>query len=493
MYNWHKHLKAIIASLAATVTVVASPVHAQIISNTAAIEWQVGPTKIVKASNQVDIAVDRTTIIPKLSIFQFSSAPGAILLPVPPTMCRTTGGDVRVELEGAFARLLRTPATVEPTTRVRAGEPLVIGIASVLDNIRPDAVDALTITVKTPAGDTETLTLQESGVDTSYFVGVIRTAAVPPAGVSGDCLLSLKPGDTLTLETAREQDGTAIGSAPIDILIDPYGVVFDSGDGTPVPGVRVTLIDDSTGQPAIVYVYGDDAVSRFPSTVVTGSTVTDASGAVYIFPPGDYRFPFVSPGRYRVVVEPPGPYTAPSLSPPAELAGLLRSDGLPFTLVAGSYGLPFLLNDPAPVRIDVPIDKPGEALALRKSASVAVAAPGDAVQYRIIITNGDAARATGAITITDRLPKTMRLKVNSVRYNGSLIAYTVSNEARDLSVTLPPLAKRASGTLSTSSKFVPMLPPDRQSTGPRRATPAAQSAPSPTRWSGSPAIRSATA
>ena len=446
MYQWLKHLKAIIASLAATVTVVGSPVHAQIISNTAAIEWQVGPTTLVKASNQIDIAVDRATIIPKLSIFQFSSSPGAILLAVPPTMCRTTGGDVRVELEGAFARLSRAPATVEATTRVRAGEPLVIGISSVSNNIRPDAVDTLTITVKTPAGDTETLTLQESGVDTSYFVGVIRTAAVPPVGVSGDCLLSLKPGDTLTLETAREQDGTAIGTAPIDILIDPFGVVFDSGDGTPVLGVRVTLIDDSTGQPAIVF--GDDAVSRFPSTVVTGSTVTDASGAIYVFPPGDYRFPFVSPGRYRVVVEPPGPYTAPSLSPPAELAGLLRSDGLPFTLVAGSYGLPFLLNDPAPVRIDIPIDKPGEALALRKSASVAIAAPGDAVQYRIIITNGDAARATGAITITDRLPETMRLKVNSVRYNGGLITYTVSSEARDLSVTLPPLAKLASGTLT---------------------------------------------
>ena len=136
MYQWLKHLKAIIASLAATVTVVGSPVHAQIISNTAAIEWQVGPTTLVKASNQVDIAVDRATIIPKLSIFQFSSSPGAILLAVPPTMCRTTGGDVRVELEGAFARLSRAPATVEATTRVRAGEPLVIGISAKLAEVK---------------------------------------------------------------------------------------------------------------------------------------------------------------------------------------------------------------------------------------------------------------------------------------------------------------------------------------------------------------------
>ena len=367
MHSRINHLKAIIATLAATLAVAVSPVHAQTISNTAAIEWQVGSTTLVKSSNKIDIAVERPAIIPTLSIFEFSSAPGATLLPVPATMCRTAGGDIPVMLEGAFASTPRTPATVQSTTKVRAGEPIVIGIASASDNIRADAVDVMTVTLKTPAGDTETLTLQETGANTSIFVGVIRTAAVPPGGISGDCVLSLRPGDTLTLESTRAQDGSTIGGIPIDILIDPYGIVFDSGDGVPVPGVRVTLIDDSTGQPAIVY--GDDAVSRFPSTVITGSTVTDASGATYIFPPGDYRFPFVSPGRYRVVVEPPGPYTAPSLSPPAELAGLLRPDGVPFTLVAGSYGLPFLLNDPAPVRIDIPIDKPGEALALRKTAS----------------------------------------------------------------------------------------------------------------------------
>jgi uncharacterized repeat protein (TIGR01451 family) len=446
MFYGVNHLKAIIASCAALISAAVAPVHAQTITNTANIQWEVGASTIARQSNRVDIAIERPSTTLALTTYQFSSGPGATLLPVPETLCRGAGGDAPVTLEGAFANIALSPAKVEQTNRIRAGEPLVIGITSALDNIRADAVDLMSVTLTTPGGDSETLTLQETGANTGMFVGIIRTAAVPPTPTSGDCQLSLRPGDTLTLASTRAQDGSAIASSPIEVLIDPFGIVFDSGDGSPVPGVRVTLIDDTTGQPATVF--GDDAVSRFPSTLLTGSTVTDSSGATYAFPPGDYRFPFVRPGRYRLVVEPPAPFTAPSLSTPAELAGLLRPDGLPYTLISGSYGQPFLVLDPAPVRVDIPIDKPGAALQLRKTASATVAVPGDAIQYRIIITNGDGVRATGAITVYDRLPDTMRLKLKSVRYNSIETAYTVSNDGRDLTVTVPPLVARASGVLT---------------------------------------------
>ena len=440
------HLKAIIASCAALVLAAVVPVHAQIITNTANLQWQVGATTMTRQSNRVDIPVDIPTTAASLTTYHFSGKPGATLLPVPETLCRGSGGNAPVTLEGAFAATSRNPASVEQTNRIRAGEPLIVGLTSGADNIRADAIDSMVITLTTPAGDSETLTLRETGANTGLFIGIVRTAAVPPSPVVGDCQLSLRPGDTLTLASTRAQDGAVIASSPIEVLIDPFGIVFDSGDGTPIPGVRVTLIDDATGQPAVVF--GDDAVSRFPSTVLTGSTVTDSSGAAYIFPPGDYRFPYVRPGRYRVIIEPPSPYTAPSLSTPAELATLLRPDGVPYTIIAGSYGLPFLVVDPAPVRVDIPIDRPGAALQLRKTASSAVAVPGDAVQYRIVITNGDNARATGAITVTDRLPDAMRLKPDSVRYAGSKIAYSVSIDGRDLTIVVPPLAASASGALT---------------------------------------------
>lgn len=439
-------LKAGGAVFTAMVSVAVTPLHAQMISNTATLQWQAGATTIVAQSNRVDLIVERPPANVTLTTFQFSGETNAERLSVPSTTCRATTGDTPVVLEGAFADTPREPAMVERTTRIRAGEPLIVAINSALDNRDPLSVDTLTVTVKTPSGDSETLILRETGTNTGQFVGIVKTAAVPPSPIPGDCQLSVRPGDTLALETTRHTDGTLIATSPIEVLVDPFGVVFDSGDGKPVAGTRVTLIDDANGQPAIVF--GDDAVSRFPSTLVTGNAVQDASGATYVFPPGDYRFPFVKPGRYRLIIEPPAPYTSPSLSTPAELAGLVRPDGQPFAIQSGSYGQPFLVVDPAPVRVDIPVDRPGGALTIRKTASTAVAVPGDAVQYKIVVTNGDAVRATGAITVNDRLPRAMRLKNESVKYNGSRISYTVSSDGRDLAVTLSPLAARASGTLT---------------------------------------------
>ena len=419
MFSVINHMKAAfgaVAALAALATGTDARAQTQTISNTATVQWQAGNSTVVRSSNRIDIAVG--TIVPpslSLSTFQFSGDVNAERLTVPETICRGTNGEIPVKLEGAFAGTPLAPASVERTTRIRAGEPLVVGITSAADNRDSTAVDTMTVVVSTPAGDAETLILRETGANTGYFVGMIRTAAVPPEVVRGDCHLSLRPGDTLSLSTSRE-NGSLVASSPVEVLIDPFGIAFDSGDGAPVQDVRITLIDADTNLPAIVF--GDDAVSRFPSTLLTGSTVTDASGVIYKFPAGEYRFPFVKPGQYKLLFEPVTPYTGPSKSTPAELANLRRPDGQPFMVVAGSYGGVFILSDPQPVRVDIPLDRPGAALEVRKSASQAVVVPGDGVQYKIIVTNGDAVRATGSITVTDKLPDTMRLSPNTVRYNG---------------------------------------------------------------------------
>ena len=437
------HIRAALLALGTLAGVAAgASAHAQAtISNVATVEYSVGATTIVRSSNRVDIAVGATATGIALETFHFSGAANATRLTVTDTMCRGSAGTAPVTLEGAFAGVPLSPAAVERASQFRAGEPLIVAITSAEDNRDHLAVDTLVVTLTTPTGDAETLMLRESGIDTGYFVGIVKTAAVPPSPVKGDCVLSVKLGETLMLSTSRE-NGSLVATAPVDVLIDPFGVAFDSGDGAPVQDVRVTLIDVDTGQPAIVF--GDDAVSRYPSTLLTGSTVTDAGGASYRFPPGDYRFPFVRPGRYRLKVEPPTPYSAPSRSSPAEIALLRRPDGEPFAILAASYGGIFVLNDPQPVRIDIPLDRPGATLELRKTASVAVAVPGDGVQYRIVVTNGDASRATGAVTVTDLLPSTMRLKPASVRANSRLISYSVSPNGLRLSIPVGPLASRAS-------------------------------------------------
>ncbi len=459
------HIRTALAAVAAFATIVAgTEARAQetaanattTISNTATVQWELGSNLFVRSSNRVDIDV-ATAPAPTLSLstFQLSGDPNAEHLLVPKTICRGTAGEAPVTLEGAFAGVALDPAAVARTTRIRAGEPLVVAISSAGDNGNPNAIDELTVVLNTPAGDRETLILHESGPNTGYFVGLVRTAAVPPDGVRGDCQLSLKPGETLTLSTMRE-NGSLVATSPVEVLVDPYGVAFDSGDGTPVQDVQVTLVNADTNEPAIVY--GDDAMSRFPSTVISGSTVTDASGASYSFPVGEYRFPFVAPGRYRLIVTPPSPFKTPSLSTPAELVSLSRPDGAPFALVAGSYGNVFVLSDPQPVRIDIPMDRPGGALQIRKTASQAVVVPGDGVQYKIIVTNGDAVRSTGAITVSDKLPDAMRLSPGTVRYNGIVASYSVSSDGRLLTIPLSPLAARASGTITYLLEVRPDAP-----------------------------------
>lgn len=436
-------LLGLVAILAGSLTTA----DAQTISNIATIQWDAGTSRIIRNSNQVDLVVEQSpSATPTLTTYRLDSSQAAQNVPVPTTLCQGSAGTAPVVLQGAFSGTPLSPASVVQTTRVRAGEPLILAINSTSDNQNPNAIDTLTVRLDTPSGDSETLTLSESGPNTAVFVGIIRTVASPPTPTRNDCVLSLLPGERLTLTSRRSTDGSLIASAPVDVLVDPYGIVFDSGDGAPIPGSSVTLVDAATGQPA--QVFGDDGVSSFPATIVTGSTVTDSGGNIYVFPPGDYRFPFVRPGNYRLLVQPPPPYTVPSASSPADLAGLRRPDGAPFAIGAGSYGGVFTLSSPAPVRIDVPADKPGGSLILRKSASSPVAVPGDPLQYRIDIRNGDATRLTGAITVNDVLPNEMRLKANTVRYNGIQIPYLVSSDGRNLSVAVPPLAGGSSGIIT---------------------------------------------
>ena len=280
-------------------------------------------------------------------------------------------------------------------------------------NRDPKAVDTVTVTLITTSGDRETLVVDEDDVNTGVFVGIIATRAVPPALVKGDCALSLNADDKISIECRRDGSQKPIATAIIDALVDPAGVAFDSEDGTPVSGARVTLIDAATGLPATVY--ASDGKTRYPSAILTGQTVIDAAGQSYALPPGEYRFPQANAGRYRLKVEPPAPYVAPSALTPAQFADLLRPDGNPFAVSGASYGEVFTLSGPAEVRIDIPLDRPPLAINLSKTASRGVASPGDQVVYTITARNPDSVHAKRGVTLTDVLPTAMRLRPDTIQ------------------------------------------------------------------------------
>jgi len=281
---------------------------AQTVSNTAFVEWDQTDGRVQRPSNRVDLLVEAPPPTAPISIttFQFDDPPGGgTQINLPETQCRTENGSTPITLNGIFSDLETAPASLSPRTEIAPNEPLVIFINSPSHNEDPDEIETFDIELTTEQGDREVISVTETGANTGDFVGVINTTATPPAPIQGNCILSVAPGSDLSIDIFDDLGGDLLGTISVEILIDPFGLVFDSADGTPVSGARVTLIDNATGLPATVF--GDDGVSAFPSSIITGSTVTDSGGTVYNFDPGFYRFPFARPGDYRLVVEPPPP------------------------------------------------------------------------------------------------------------------------------------------------------------------------------------------
>ncbi len=91
------------------------------------------------------------------------------------------------------------------------------------------------------------------------------------------------------------------------------------------------------------------------------------------------------------------------------------------------------------MRIDIPLDRPFTPIVLSKTASRAEAEAGDLVQYRLVVRNPDAAAATGALTISDRIPDQMRLRTGSVRVDGVRAPDPIVGPDRMLRFALPSL------------------------------------------------------
>ena len=444
MASYRKYLGLVAAWAAAAVLFAAAPAHAQaVISNTASAGWDHDGRPGQTLSNRVDVVVNpRPTPPPAIATYRLTNGDGERSVPLAPTQCvraATRSFSGIIPLGGVYEGISTSPASLQNSNSFRAGEMLVIGVTLASANVDPRQRDTIDVVIELENGDREQITLTETAHSSGEFVGMINTIGVPPAVVQGDCRLSVNPGAPLALRVSDLASASLVATATISFLVDPFGIVFDSGDGTPVPGSRVTIIDTATGQPA--QVFGDDGVSSYPSSVVTGQSVTDSGGTVYNFPPGDYRFPFVAPGTYRLIVEPPSPFTAPSTASPADLAAFRRpDDGLPFEISGASYGNPFTLNSPAPVRVDIPVDQPGLPLILRKTTSTQVAVPGDVVQYRIEVANRDARRTTGAVTVSDILPVGLRLRTDTVRIDGVLTEPGVAANGREFRVIVPAIA-----------------------------------------------------
>ena len=399
------------------------------------------------------VSIDVTSLAAHIETFR--PAPGAgLATPITASRC----GGASLPVVGGSGGTTTVASIIQATT-LRAGEELFFRVSAPRANADPAVVDVLSVTLVTTGGDREEIEVFETAPDSGVFMGAIPTAASPPEPVRSDCHLSVASGDRILIEPRIAGQANPVATAMVNILVDPFGLVFDSEDGTPINGARVSLVDALTGAPAIVF--ADDGITRYPSTMISGQPVTDSAGNVYPMQPGEFRFPLAPLGQYRLVVEPPAPYSAPSLASLAQLAVLTRPDGQPLRIVDGSFGRPFALSDPAPVRIDIPLDRPSLAVALSKSASRFNATPGDVVFYTIIARNQDEQRAKRQVTLVDTPSPWLRLRTASIRIDGvpAPAAVTVRPDGHGLTIALGDIAPGAIRTVTYAMTVRADAPP----------------------------------
>jgi uncharacterized repeat protein (TIGR01451 family) len=423
------------------------------ITNIATIAYELADTgRVMRLQASADLVVSFPPVTARLEIMQLSCenrCAREMTIQVPPAEYSETGlqGGAftaqmppanHSELHGTLGPIdLSAPVGLVSIENLPLAVPLFVVLESDGLNRRPRIVDSAIVTLRdNRSGDVETLRIHETGPDTGLFVAAIETV-LPPS----------RPGDgkLTTLEFSRvsaeysdpnypdrvERDEVYVGP------FDPAGIVFDASSGAPVDDVQLTLIDVSTNAPA--QVLGDDLVSGFPSTLVTGHVATDESGRVYRFGTGEYRFPMVRPGRYRLdIVPPPGfvlmPPPAPiartlsfssrAVNPSMELSeqSMLEEN---LAVGAGSFQDDFLVLAGQPLRINVPLARVA-VTTLSRQANRDSAEAGDFIGYTVALTSTLAT----TVDLADTLPPAIRLVPGTVRVDGVQVAPVVGPDGR---------------------------------------------------------------
>lgn len=399
-----------------TLAAAAPPPAGSRIANTAAMTY--GGFSASVPSNTIEVVTQSAAII---DFLKYAPRPESGGTAVPVAITYYDNG-------GSFVAIPQPPPTLNPTVPLLGalgsqpliyylGETLYLRLTDLDQNLNSTVAETILLTVScAETADTEILRLTETGPNTGIFTGYMPTVSAGTPSADGQLLVT----DNCHLQASYTDPDDLVQTVTDAALVDPYGIVFDSRTGQPVDGATVTLINVTTGQPALVY--GDDGVSVYQpdgsptgtATVITGGIATDESGASYQMPSGGFRFPYVLPGTYRLAVTAPGGYTAPSAVPTSELL-VVRPDA---ALVLGSRAENFVVNPGPALRIDFPADPLDSGLWLQKQVNHEQVSVGEFLLYRLTLQNNNTVATTRQTVISDHLPPGFRYQRDSTRVNG---------------------------------------------------------------------------
>jgi len=341
-----------------------------------------------------------------------SEAPSQTSSAVTSVTCRTQGS----------IRFL--DASLGQTNRYSVGDKICIEVTDLDQNKDPSLAETVTVSIKTSkTEDAETLTLTETGIDTGIFVSCITSDIGPTVQHNGSLTVTKDITVIVVYEDPLDSLCGHRTESKADILIDPFGTVFDSITGLPVAGATITLIDDATGLAA--------ALPLHPVTgaVQPNPVVTAADGA--------FQFEYVTPGTYHFTVKPSAGYHWPSAVPNTEL----RVSWPAFVIDDnGSKGESFTLTAASPpLNMDLPLDPPGGFFVVEKTANKNASSVGDLVRYTVTVSNTGAS-PIGSIAVHDAMPRGIQYLAGSSHVNGAKNADPTLTAAKTVIWNIPALA-----------------------------------------------------
>ena len=250
---------------------------------------------------------------------------------------------------------------------------------------------------------------------------------------------------TATIIDCLDQNGNSTNTPKpdisTDILIDPYGIVFNAKTGQPVANARVTLADKN-GQPIATNVaFGQDSDGKMTGSI-PAEQQTNAQG--------EFIYPFVLPGEYTLLVDTSAPINGKSYQFSSDQNAYPISSFKAFGISAVdpdySYGRSFKLDLTSPaLNIDIPIDplSSGQSLMVKKTARDSSVELGDFTSYSITVSNqGD--DIAKDVKVQDTLPRGFSYVPNTLRVDGKPAAEPEGGKGPYLTLGLGDLAVNAS-------------------------------------------------
>lgn len=331
---------------------------------------------------------------------------------------------------------------VSATSSFAPGETLLIRVEDFDQNIDPTVRESIIITLTTDSGDTETLRLLETTPNSGVFMGAVLTAS--GSGVSSPNGTLLVQGNTqITASYSDSEDTTDVAATAASI--DPVSLVFDSTTGTPINNAKVILVHDKSGGAARVY---DTDGTLWPSEVMSGENVASRSADKYQTGNGQFRFPRVPAGEYRLEVIPPPGYRYPSQQTDAHIKTL---GSVSIKVKIGSRAERFMLEkELEAIEVNIPLDPFDGRFGVEKTVDQKIVSQGDVLEYTVTATNHDTRYPLSNVFLEDMLPPGFRYIAGSARYaDGVLFPETMlAVDGRLLSFRLGNIESNVSTSIS---------------------------------------------